>query len=219
LNGDISSSVKTIETAIKEKDDVPQFYTFYASLLDELTEYDKAIKMLTSAVEKFPEHSQMRYFLGSMWDRKGDKNASLFHMKKVIELEEDHVQALNFIAYTYAEDGINLDEAERMAFKALEKSPDDGYILDTVGWVKYKKGQYAEAIKYLEEAHRIAEKESLIAEHLGDAYFRYDLIDKAKKMYLKAVSVAESSGRLQELKTKLTNIDKQLDLRKPASTK
>ncbi len=217
LLGDLNKALQTIETAITEKQDVPQFYTFYASLLDEVKDYDKAIKMLIGAVEKFPEHAQLRFFLGSMWDRKGDKKTSVFHMKKVLDIDENHVQALNFLAYTMAEEGKDLDEAERLAFRALDGSPDDGYILDTVGWIKYKKGQYEDAIKYLEAAHKLADKESIIAEHLGDAYFRHDLVDKARKMYLKAVSVAEDASRVQEIRTKISNIDRQIDLRRPAS--
>ena len=216
--GDISSSVKTIEEAIKKKNDVPQFYTFYASLLDDLKEYNKAINMLDKAVTIFPENAQIRFFLGSMWDRKGDKDKTIEHMNKVLEIDEQHVQALNYLAYTYAEKGDQLSLAEELAFKALGASPDDGYILDTVGWVLFKQGRYEEAIKYLEAAYKNVSTESIIAEHLGDAYFRFELMDKAMKMYLKAVSVAEDEGRIRAIQTKITTIERQKDLRRPAST-
>ncbi|MCB0356477.1 MAG: tetratricopeptide repeat protein [Bdellovibrionales bacterium] len=217
--GDLEASVNTIEDAIKRKNDVPQFYTFYASLLDELKQFDKAISMLDKAVVQFPDNAQIRFFLGSMWDRKGDKEQTISHMKKVLEVDEQHVQALNYLAYTYADLGKNLQEAETLAFKALGANPDDGYILDTVGWVLFKQGRYEEAIKYLEAAYNNVNTESIIAEHLGDAYYRFELIEKAKKMYLKAVSVAEDESRISEIRTKLSTIEKQRDLRKPASTK
>lgn len=217
--GDVKASANTIEQAILQKNDVPQFYTFYASLLDESKEYDKAIKMLTAATQKFPDHAQIRFFLGSMWDRKGEKSKTIEHMKKVLEIDENHMQALNYLAYTYADMESNLKEAENLAFKALGSSPDDGYILDTVGWVLFKQGRHEESLKYLEAAYKNISSESIIAEHLGDVYFRMELTEKARKMYLKAVSIAEDENRIREIKTKITTIDKQLDLRKPASTR
>ena len=215
--GEVDESTKTIERAIAKKDDVPQFFTFYASLLDERKEYDKAIEMLTKATEKFPEHAQIRFFLGSMWDRKGNQIETIVHMRKVLEIDELHVQALNHLAYTYAESGENLKQAEELAYKALGSNPDDGYILDTVGWVLYKQGRFQEALKYLEAAYKNVSKESIIAEHLGDVYFRLELIEKAQKMYLKAVSVSADEDRIRALQTKITTTQKQLDIRRPAS--
>lgn len=219
LLGNTPEAIKVIEVAIAERDDVPQFYTFYASLLDDIKSYDKAVRMLEKAVVKFPDHAQIRFFLGSMWDRKGNKTRSVEEMKKVLDIDENHVQALNFLAYTYAEIGGDLEAAEMMAFRALDQNPDDGYILDTVGWIMYKKGNYKDAIKYLEAAHKNVSQESIIAEHLGDAYFRYDLIDKARKMYLKAVAIAEDETRIREIRTKLSTIENQKDLRRPASSR
>ena len=82
----------------------------------------------------------------------GNTKETIAQMNKVLEQDKDHVQALNYLAYTYAEMGNHLDEASALAHHALELQPNDGYILDTIGWIQFKKGEVEEAIKYLEAA-------------------------------------------------------------------
>ncbi|MCB0366078.1 MAG: tetratricopeptide repeat protein [Bdellovibrionaceae bacterium] len=221
LQSKFDESIEVMESAISQRDDVPQFYAFYASLLDDKRAYTKAVKMLTGAVEKFPTHTQLLFFLGSMHDRLGNFNETVSNMKKVIEIDGGHVQALNYLAYTYAEQNINLVEAEGLARKALGFQPKDGYILDTVGWVLFKQDRVAEAIPYLEAAYRVKSTESIIAEHLGDAYYKYELVDKARKMYLKAVDSETDEHKIRQIQDKIVAIDRQIEeskTRTPASS-
>ena len=82
----------------------------------------------------------------------------------------DNAPALNYLGYTWAEQGIRLDEAESLILRALEISPNDGYYIDSLGWVYYQRGEYEEAIEQLERAMDLASDDATIAEHLGDAY-------------------------------------------------
>jgi Flp pilus assembly protein TadD len=91
-------------------------------------------------------------------------------MKELIELNPQHADALNFVGYSFAERGVNLDEAESLIRKALAISPNKGYILDSLGWVYYKKGRYAEAVKLLKEAAALQSDDPAVLEHLGDVY-------------------------------------------------
>ncbi|MCB0419558.1 MAG: tetratricopeptide repeat protein [Bdellovibrionales bacterium] len=217
---------ETIENAIEQKDGMPEFYAFYASILDEMRDYKVAIAMLTKAVEKFPTHTQLRFYLGSMHDRVGDKKKTVDEMKRVVAIDDEHVQALNFLAYTYAELGENLEEAKSLAEKALSLSPNDGYILDTMGWVLFKNGENTEAIRYLEAAFRHKQDESVVAEHLGDAYYRSELAEKAKVMYQKAAALETDLGKKARIREKIFAITNQIKwtqftakkpLRQPAS--
>ncbi|MCB0387184.1 MAG: hypothetical protein KDD43_17525, partial [Bdellovibrionales bacterium] len=141
-----------------------------------------------------------------------------------IELDQNHVQALNFLAYTYAELNQNLEEAEELARKALMLQPKDGYILDTLGWVLYKQDKIKESILTLETAYKLKSTESIIAEHLGDAYYRYDLLEKARQMYLKAVDFEKDKSKVQKIKDKIAVIENtkpfpnDADQRRPASS-
>jgi tetratricopeptide (TPR) repeat protein len=217
--GNVDKAVETIEQALKQQDDVPQIYAYYATLLDEQKQYKKAKDMLVSAVERFPSNTQLRFFLGTMWDRLGNHKETISQMAKVIEQDHDHVQALNYLAYTYAELGENLEEAVELSKHAMDLQPNDGYILDTVGWIHFKRGDIEGAIKYLEAAYKAKSDEAIIAEHLGDAYLRHQMWQKAQKMYQKAAQLEGDNVRHQKIVDKLANIQLQSQepSRSPAS--
>jgi tetratricopeptide (TPR) repeat protein len=187
---------------------VPNFYAFYASLLDEKKDYPKGIKTLEKAVEKFKDNSQLKYYLGSLYDRVGRRDDSIDMMKKVLAVEPEHVQAMNFLAFSYAEKSQNLDDAEHMALRAMELQPNDGYILDTVGLVYFKKGETEEAIRYLEAAYKLKPDESIVAEHLGDAYYVFELSDKARDMYIKAMAVEKDEAKINYLRSKIVTMER-----------
>ena len=229
LKSDYSRAIAAIEEGIKAKDDHPPFYALYASLLDDQKEYKKAAVMLDKAVKKFPENAQLYFFLGNMLDRVGDKEGMLSAMKQVLILDKDHVQALNFLAYTYAESGKQLDEAETMVRRALELQPGDAYIMDTLGWVLFKKGDVNDAIRTLEAAYKIQPNESVIAEHLGDAYYHQQMPEKAKRLYMRAAETESNVATVQKLHSKIAAVDRQVEslgvgkaddskARQPAST-
>jgi tetratricopeptide (TPR) repeat protein len=227
LLGDYPKAIDAIKAGIRAKDDHPQFYALYASLLDDQKEYRKAAEMLDSAVSRFPDHAQLHFFLGNMQDRLGLKAETIASMKRVLALDRDHVQALNFLAYTYAESGTQLDEAEKMVRRAIELQPGDGYILDTLGWILFKKGNYPDAIRVLEAAYKIQPNESVIAEHLGDAYYQQQMPEKAKVLYMQAAENESNVTNLEKIRVKITSVDRQiqtlgsedLNARTPASAK
>ncbi|NJL23824.1 MAG: tetratricopeptide repeat protein [Calothrix sp. SM1_5_4] len=130
----------------------------------------------------------------------GNTKGTIAEMNKVLELDKDHVQALNYLAYTYAEMGSNLEEAFEFANRALKLQPQDGYILDTLGWIHFKRGEIESAIKYLEAAFKIRPDEAIIAEHLGDAYLRHQMWQKAQTMYQRPPrwkATASGTGRFR----------------------
>lgn len=221
----IDEALQVVDSALKEKTNVPQFYTISATLWDEKGNTARAENRLLAGLEKFPENVQINFFLGTIFDRRGEKAEVIKQMKKVIEMDPQHVQGLNYLAFTYAELSEKLDEAEALAKRAMVIEPKDGYILDTYGWILFKKGRTAEAIKYLEKAHEHQPNESVIAEHLADAYMKAQLFDRAKSMYEKALVKAEDKKKAGELQQKIVAMESQVKLnldsipRQPASVK
>jgi Tfp pilus assembly protein PilF len=95
-----------------------------------------------------------------------------------IDPANDYV--LNNYAYFLSEQNENLEDAEKMSRKTIEKNPKSATYLDTYGWIKFKQGDYAEAVKYLEMAKQYSETPGgEILEHLGDAYFKSGRIEEA----------------------------------------
>lgn len=234
LVGDSDKSIEVIEAAIKDMPDHAPFYSLYASHLDDRHEYKKAVGMLKDAVVKFPESAQLMYFLGNMHDRLGDRENTISAMKKVLKIEAENVQAMNYLAYTFAETGVELESAEELARKASTLKPKDGYVLDTLGWVLFKKGQFEESVKVLEDAHRLQPNEAIIADHLGDAYYYFRMPERAKRLYEKAAALVDEekaadtkeanggnsskstgseSGSISsdKIRAKIVNIDRQSD--------
>ena len=91
---------------------------------------------------------------------------------KALELYPDQPLVLNYLGYSWVDQGINLDEAFKMLRRAVELRPTDGYIVDSLGWANYKLGHYDEAVNELERAIELKPADPVINDHLGDAYWR-----------------------------------------------
>lgn len=141
-------------------------------------------------------------------------------MKTVLEINPDHVQALNYLAYSLAEMNTDLEKALTMAEKAVALQPKDAYIRDTHGWVLYRMGRFDEAVKILEAAHKSKPDESIIAEHLGDAYYQVQAVTKARSMYERALALEKDDSNKNKLRAKLDSMqrDRSVESRIPAST-
>lgn len=207
--GRLDEALEVAAEGLKTRQDQPQVYAMYASLLDEKSDYKTASSILEQGLKKFPDNAQLRFYFGTIQDRLGNKDQVVSEMKKVLEIDPNHVQGMNYLAFTYAEMGAQLPEAEKLARKASELEPQDGYVLDTLGWVLYKQSKYSEAVKILEAAHKYQGTVSVIAEHLGDAYYKHAMVEKAKTMYRKAADLETDKRKVQEIRAKITAIEKQ----------
>lgn len=210
LMGNVDKAISKVKEGLAHKKDSAKFWVLHASLLDDDNQVKEAQEVLLSAVRLFPEDKQIHFQLGSVYDRLGKKDKTVEHMEKVLGLDENHVQALNYLAYIYAEGTRNLEVAEKLVRKALRLQPGDGFILDTLGWVLFKQERIIEAVQVLEKAHKKESNESIIAEHLGDAYFRYHLHVKARDMYKKAVELEKDSATKEKIQSKIYSIEKKL---------
>lgn len=213
----LAEASRILAEALSHRADSANLFSFYAALLDESKDYEQGISVLEKAEKKFPKNTQIMYYLGNLYDRVGKPNKTISKMREVIELDQNHFHALNYLSYTLAENGNDLDEAEQLALRALDLQPNNAYILDTVGWVYYKKGNFEESIRYLEAAFKQKPNESIIAEHLGDAYYVYQLTEKARDMYLRAEALETDTSKLSEIRKKISNIQAPPKDRQPAS--
>jgi tetratricopeptide (TPR) repeat protein len=210
LTNDLGSAVAVIEKNISFLDDNPKVFALYASFLENQKKYDESRKVLENATLKFPEDTQIIYQLGAVYEELGLSDKTLEKMERLVAVDENHVEGLNYLAYLYADRSKNLPKAEKLARKALSLRPNDGFILDTLGWVLYKQNKLNEAVHALEKAHQIEEKESVIAEHLGDVYFKFELPVKAQEMYRKAAENEKNADNARKIKAKIDTIEVRL---------
>ena len=98
---------------------------------------------------------------------------------------------LNFIGYMLADHGRDLDTAEGMVRRALELKPGTGAYLDSLGWVYFRRGENAQALRLLEQAAALEPEQPVIADHLGDAYLRADRKADAARWYRNALEALQ----------------------------
>ncbi len=112
------------------------------------------------------------YFRGICYERSKQWASAEADFKKALELSTDQPHVLNYLGYSWIDQGINLDEGMRMIRRAVEQRPDDGYIVDSLGWAYYRIHDYEEAVKHLERAVELKPEDPTINDHLGDAYWK-----------------------------------------------
>lgn len=177
-----------------------------ASFLDENNRTQEALDYVKT-LKGEEVNLQLVYLEGSLLDKLGNKQEASVIFREILAVNQNHVQSLNHLAYMYAESGTNLNEAEKLAFRANNLKPKDPHILDTIGYIHLLQGKAQSAVRYLEIAHEIMPTESIIAEHLGDAYNKLRKIDKAKALYLKAAGLAQDEKTASLLKNKIDKIN------------
>ena len=106
------------------------------------------------------------------------------NLRKVIELQPEHAHAYNALGYTFADRNQRLPEARKLIEKALELSPQDGYIMDSLGWVLFRMGQMSEAVTQLRRAFDLR-PEAEVGAHLGEVLWANGQRDEAQKIWSK----------------------------------
>ncbi|MFH1581232.1 MAG: tetratricopeptide repeat protein [Pseudomonadota bacterium] len=186
-NGKIKEAIIYLTDIIKSNPDDPELMLYLGTFYEETKEYENAEKTLKQALEIDLDNSRLHFRLGVIYDKWGRKDDSIKEMKAAISLDPKNANALNYLGYTYADLGENLDEAEDLIREALKYKPDDGYIIDSLGWVYFKKGDFKKAIEYLEKAVDLVPDDPVILEHLGDAYMKTDDRANALKFYKRSL--------------------------------
>ncbi len=182
-------AIKFLGSAMAKDPDNPDFKYYLGTFHEEAEDYEKAVEHIKQAIEIEPDNPRYYFRLGVVYDKWNKKDASIETMQKVIALDPKHANALNYLGYTYADLGRNLDEAERLIKKALKYKPNDGYITDSLGWVYYKKGQFDKALKYIKKAVDLVPDDPIMLEHMGDVYQKLNDKPNALKFYQKSLNI------------------------------
>jgi tetratricopeptide (TPR) repeat protein len=148
---------------------------------------DDAVAGLRSAVETRPSEPALRYALGAALASAGRPDEGVEQMRAMLALDPENAEALNFIGYRYAEQGVRLDEAEALLRRALQAAPRSGHIVDSLGWLMLRKGNVPRAVELLEQATRLVGPDPAVLEHLGDAYRAAGRTSDATAAYRRAL--------------------------------
>jgi tetratricopeptide (TPR) repeat protein len=143
------------------------------------------------------------YFRGICYERSKQWAKAETDLKKALELFSDQPHVLNYLGYSWIDQGVKLDEGMEMIKKAVQQRPDDGYIVDSLGWAYYRIGNYEEATKQLERAIELKPEDPTINDHLGDAYWRVGRVLEAKFQWAHARDLKPDAEELPKIEEKL----------------
>jgi Flp pilus assembly protein TadD len=162
--------------------------------------YDKAMARI-GAVE--PRHWALLYSRGIALERSKQWPRAEADFLKALELNPDQPYVLNYLGYSWVEHGIHLDKALTMIETAVKLRPEDGYIVDSMGWVLFRLGRFAEAVPHLERAVELRPADPTINDHLGDAYWRVGRENEARFQWDRALVLKPSPEEARAIQTKL----------------
>jgi tetratricopeptide (TPR) repeat protein len=145
------------------------------------------------------------YFRGICEERSKQWAKAEVDMKKALSLQPEQPHVLNYLGYSWIDQGVNLSEAMGMIKRAVDQRPDDGYIVDSLGWAYYRIGNYEEAVKTLERAIELKPEDPTINDHLGDAYWRIGRTLEAKFQWAHARDLKPDAEELPKIEAKILN--------------
>jgi tetratricopeptide (TPR) repeat protein len=196
--GRLDDAILVLTQAIQKKNDQAILYLYLSSLYEEQKNFTVAEKTVLDGIGRFPRNADLHYVRGSILEKMNRFEESIKSMEAVLDIDPQNADALNFIGYSYADRGIHLDRAEQMIIQALKIKPDNGYILDSLGWVYFKKSQYDSALKYLKRARELLPDDANIMEHLGDVYLKIGQDKEAMDHYRNAVKIDSDNITLKK---------------------
>ena len=143
------------------------------------------------------------YFRGICYERSHQWPGAEADMKKALELFPEQPLVLNYLGYSWVDQGVHLDDGMDMIRRAVEQRPDDGYIVDSLGWAYFRTGNYDEAVKNLERAVELKPDDPTINDHLGDAYWRVGRTLEAHYQWTQAKDLGPEKEDLPKIEAKL----------------
>jgi len=150
-----------------------------------------------------PELWRLHYAHGIALERSRRWPQAERALKRALELEPDQPFVLNYLGYSWVDQGLHLDEARAMLHQAVELRPDDGFIVDSLGWAYYRLERYEKAVTYLERAVELEPGDPVINDHLGDAYWRVGREREARYQWERALTLEPSDEDVPAIEAKL----------------
>ena len=166
-----------------------------AQLLNDAGRTADALRLLDGALAAQPEQPELLYETAMLADKLGRFDVLERNLRLLIKLQPDHAQAYNALGYSLAERNLDLDEAQRLIDKALSLSPNDAFILDSKGWVLYRRGDNNGALGYLQKAYS-QRPDPEIAAHLGEVLWTLGRHDEAEKTWNEAIRAHPGNAAL-----------------------
>lgn len=188
--GDRKAALRTAETAVETFPQDKDFRLMQAQLLMQAQSWDKALAALDKADEVWPDDPELRFTRGTALDGLGLKEQAFAVMEALITAHPEYYRALNYVGYSLAEQGRDLERAIELLRRADSLSPDTAYIMDSLAWAQYRSGDIKAAWRTIRETVRLSDSdEADIWDHYGDIAFAAGNRKQARRGWNKALTL------------------------------
>ena len=164
--------------------------------------YDIAIERIVTVANR---HWRLFYVRGIALERMGAWPEAEADFQHALALEPDQPLVLNYLGYSWVEQRHNLAEAKTMIEKAVDLRPGDGYIVDSLGWVAYRLGDFQEAVRQLERAVELVADDPIINDHLGDAYWQVGRLNEARFQWRRVLTLEPETDLAAQVRRKIAD--------------
>ena len=196
-----------LQTLIAEDPSNNRAYLALGAIFSSSKDFQSAATLYSQALEANPDAGDsfwnIYYYRGISYERLKEWDKAEPDFREALKRNPDHPQVLNYLGYSLIDRDEKLEEALEMVKRAVELAPDDGYIIDSLGWAYYKMGDYEKAVETLERAIALMPGDPVINDHLGDAFWKVGRTLEARFQWNHA-NVMEPDEELKlQLKRKL----------------
>lgn len=200
-------AVSMLKAMAKESPENPQPMIRLGDILRNHERFEEAISAYDDAVQRIgelePRHWTLLYTRGMVLERAKEWPRAESDLVRALEFEPDQPHVLNYLGYSWIEQGVHLEKAQEMIRTAVKLRPNDGYIVDSLGWGYYRLGNYADAVTELERAVELRPEDPVINDHLGDAYWRVGRNLEATFQWKRSLSLDPEPELIETIGVKL----------------
>lgn len=172
-------------------------------------EFAPAIVLLNDALKARPDENDVRFELGTVYERGGDRPSAERTFLQLLEKNPQNGPTLNYLGYMWAESGTNLDRAAEMLTRAVALDPGNGAYVDSLGWAYFRQGKLDLAEKLLTDATRLLPRDPTVQQHLGDVLAKRGQYVRALTVYRAALKLEPESKDQTSLRSKIAELEKQ----------
>lgn len=203
--GDLQRALQLVRQVRTVRPDEPEYFRLEARILAEIGQYRAAEEVASQGLQQDSDHKELRYTRALVREEVGDYAGMEADIRQVIEDHPKEARAYNFLGYSLADRGVRLSEALRLLERANELEPNQGYILDSLGWAYFRLGRLETAESYLRQALEQSEEEDPeILVHLGEVLEARGRPEEAREMWRGALELMEEdSDMARELRRRL----------------
>ena len=186
-----------------------QAYTQIGDIYRRSEKYDKAVDAYNAAINSVDsiteKHWPLIYARGMSFERTNNWTLAEKDLIRALELQPDNPLILNYLGYSWVDQGKNLEKALEMVKKAVMLRPDDGYVIDSYGWALYRTEKYADAVAWLEKAIAQVPNDPTINDHLGDAYWKVGRKHEARFQWRRAADLTKDAALKANISRKMND--------------